>query len=733
MGPLERDRIISLTLYRQLLRWCFALQKEEFPNEIMEHFFPPLLLEAPHEIDPYRMELLYEASINADDPTNASNDAIVVRRALGLLPKRTIYKRRFMTIPIRTVVDIKNCIRAFFRLNNVDLPNVEHDRISYSNLLDYQKKRRNMAFENLKSLNELYSDDLVGLLESRSRHLDREHVQVWLGQVVQHRRERWRGIVIGWDKLQRNHRQKEDVTTLTSLTTKSYEPLHKSESDANGTAVQVKILLDAGDAQTLSTATKWSLTEQSDLIAVTDQQLCRVRNKYSKNIFVSYHPSTGRFLPKPISVYEYPLDTADLDVASLRTIDVESRQLCEDVADGVRTFASQLESIVVETSGDNPTTELLKSFMEKLNLLSTSTYLKLQDQFSLDVPVTKKAALSVHGLMIFSISVLETMMQRRIAVRERHKMLFSVGDVVLHKKYGFRGVVVAWDPVPTVNVTRWDGLRDVQDPMTKPFYQIVPDQQDCIDAFGGERPLRYVCQENLEPCPPDRTLLDVDLDAGWSRDDIAYVAPELVRFKYGADLGDGGNCERCLQALEERINEWKCEARSRAPNDLISKISLANMVRLLQCVDNLEDATVVQEMIKEMRKAHASIELRSKFETSLAALVAGNTKSAHDRYLALVELDPLYADAWSKLATCEFMLGKYKEAERSSLRALEIEPEHYQTMNGLGLVHMEMKEYQEAIDYFRKSLDIDPWSPVAAKLSLCLDMMDAIHDDEIPS
>jgi hemimethylated DNA binding protein len=35
-----------------------------------------------------------------------------------------------------------------------------------------------------------------------------------------------------------------------------------------------------------------------------------------------------------------------------------------------------------------------------------------------------------------------------------------VGQVVRHRLFSYRGVVVGWDKRPTVDVANWEGLRD---------------------------------------------------------------------------------------------------------------------------------------------------------------------------------------------------------------------------------------------------------------------------------
>ena len=77
---------------------------------------------------------------------------------------------------------------------------------------------------------------------------------------------------------------------------------------------------------------------------------------------------------------------------------------------------------------------------------------------------------------------------------------FPVGTPVYHTHFNFRGVVTAWDSQPRFDVTRWDGVQHIDNPMEKPFYTVVPDGNDASQVFGiNEKHPRYVCEDNLVP------------------------------------------------------------------------------------------------------------------------------------------------------------------------------------------------------------------------------------------
>jgi hypothetical protein len=107
---------------------------------------------------------------------------------------------------------------------------------------------------------------------------------------------------------------------------------------------------------------------------------------------------------------------------------------------------------------------------------------------------------------------------------------------------------------PTYEVTHWDGLQHIENPEQYPFYHVIPDPTDTMVAFGGERSWRYVCEENLEPCPRDSRDIDVDLEPEWSFDTTSrsYKPPEELLFKHGGDLEDDGMTARCLEEIKVR-------------------------------------------------------------------------------------------------------------------------------------------------------------------------------------
>lgn len=76
--------------------------------------------------------------------------------------------------------------------------------------------------------------------------------------------------------------------------------------------------------------------------------------------------------------------------------------------------------------------------------------------------------------------------KRRADHADRIGIRFVVGEVLRHKKFGYRGVVIGWDRRPQVDVSDWEGVVGLPSGIKQPFYRVLPDMSDCDEFFGGE-------------------------------------------------------------------------------------------------------------------------------------------------------------------------------------------------------------------------------------------------------
>lgn len=764
-SPLSSDRNrIPRTLYRQLVRWC---REPDIQNVPLGSLLPPIYMRSPDQVDPRRMELLAAmrkaAKAAATTTTNAGKaggeeeEDPIVRRAYGLLPSTAELKPNSMTVPIHSAQSLLSFFRAIFRLNSSSSRETEGDPTP-----QHQKERVSVAFDALKSLNELSSSGGSGsggrgavdrIRRRREAHLNRDGVRFRIGQVVQHRQERWRGVVAGWDRSDSVNVSSgsgstagnatkvpagslsEEFGKRTSLTMKDYSEMASVKNE-----VRYDIIVDEGDLHMMQGDSNWMSVadDGNNLDPVMYTGLMRIRNHQVVEYFDRFDRRTCAFVPNELKAYKYPLDVitdegVHVRAASGPRVTDEERELCDGVVDAVREFARRLDQIIVnEAAISEKQFGLLANTRSRLAGLIEGDILPVRYKLSLDLCPSVSAAQHVRGLHNLCLEIIDVMSSRRTSVDNRPSIKFQLGDIVHHKMYGFRGVVVAWDPKPTVDVTRWDGLQHIDDPMELPFYHVIPDQGDCIEAFGGPRPMRYVCEDNLEMCPGNRRLVEVDLDDEWQRSPSgdSYVPPDELRFKFGELLDDDGVTERCMVRMEEAINSWQLDARLMRNTDdpVTSKLNLATMQELLQIVDSVGDAIAIEDMIKEMRKAHSDLGLRWLLDSGTTALMRGKAEEALAAYHGAIDLDAKYPEAHNKLATCLFMVGRNEESLMHTKKVLELDPTNFQALNGLGLIYYQQGKYEEAIDRFQESTAIDPWSPVSAKLSKSMDLLNLTEE-----
>merc|ERR1719464_375036 len=159
-------------------------------------------------------------------------------------------------------------------------------------------------------------------------------------------------------------------------------------------------------------------------------------------------------------------------------------------------------------------------------------------------------------------------------------------------------------------------------------------------------------------------------------------------------------------------------------NAILDLISMENLFQILKFSENSDTASVITDSLKEIWKAHNDKDIRYKFDTGVNYLLNGKTDIALTIFGEVVNEDPSFAEGWNRASTCEFMFGNLDASMAAAQKTLEIIPNHFQAMNGLGLVYSEKRDLHHAKDYFRKSIELDPWAPVATRLSICLNTIE---------
>lgn len=182
-SSLEKQQILSKTLYKQILKWTARTGNAPFDA------IPPLTL-IPPRVDPVALETLANALSNKRDSddekgeqtTRTNSSSSNLSHLAKSLPANSIIEPNKLIIPISNAADVKHVTKLAYALNNHTLESKED--------LEEIKDRVSLGFDVLKSLNQL-----SGMLELRTaarvEHEDREGVIFHVGQVVQHKSERY--------------------------------------------------------------------------------------------------------------------------------------------------------------------------------------------------------------------------------------------------------------------------------------------------------------------------------------------------------------------------------------------------------------------------------------------------------------------------------------------------------------------------------------------------------------
>ena len=162
------------------------------------------------------------------------------------------------------------------------------------------------------------------------------------------------------------------------------------------------------------------------------------------------------------------------------------------------------------------------------------------------------------------------------------------------------------------------------------------------------------------------------------------------------------------------------------------EFSIENLHILLKHTENLNEAFIVEESIKEIWKVHKDEDMRWSLEDANAALLRGDKSSSLTYLDEIVQKDSSYFEAWNKKSTCHYLLGDTNMSIETAHMAKSYNANHFQALSGLGLVHYDATRYKSAAKFFRESLSIDPWSPVSSRLLLCLDILEKLdlHENE---
>ncbi|KAK9814029.1 hypothetical protein WJX73_009611 [Symbiochloris irregularis] len=158
---------------------------------------------------------------------------------------------------------------------------------------------------------------------------------------------------------------------------------------------------------------------------------------------------------------------------------------------------------------------------------------------------------------------LQQLQQERARNACREGVEYSIGQVFRHKQHRYKGTIFGWDRTCERDqawAQTWGVQRD------QPFYEVLPDEDDCTRLFGSARGSKYVAQENVEVVKGERVLHRA-LDAyfsGFSKElgrympnhRLEYVYPDLYE---ADDLEPVGQDSNLLKAADDALQARAAE------------------------------------------------------------------------------------------------------------------------------------------------------------------------------
>ncbi|MEH6404660.1 MAG: tetratricopeptide repeat protein [Sneathiella sp.] len=124
--------------------------------------------------------------------------------------------------------------------------------------------------------------------------------------------------------------------------------------------------------------------------------------------------------------------------------------------------------------------------------------------------------------------------------------------------------------------------------------------------------------------------------------------------------------------------------------------------------NNSVDAQVIEQSIWEIWLASGSDTVDLLMFQAVQQMMRGGLKQAAYLFSAIIEMDPLYAEAWNKRATVRFLVGDLKGSIEDVSRTLELEQRHFGALAGLGHIYERLEQQDKALQAFEKAIELNP-------------------------
>ena len=122
----------------------------------------------------------------------------------------------------------------------------------------------------------------------------------------------------------------------------------------------------------------------------------------------------------------------------------------------------------------------------------------------------------------------------------------------------------------------------------------------------------------------------------------------------------------------------------------------------------VRDADEIEAMVWALWTDHADTDASNRMDAAMEAMVEQRFDEAEELLESLTRDFPEWAEAWNKLATLHFIVGRIDESVAAIARTLALEPRHFGAICGFGQICLKQGDEATALAAFEEALRIHP-------------------------
>lgn len=244
-----------------------------------------------------------------------------------------------------------------------------------------------------------------------------------------------------------------------------------------------------------------------------------------------------------------------------------------------------------------------------------------------------------------------------------------------------------------------------RDPATDIAESVYPVAAACVEKAGLPSPFQGVTDEEAATVAPVYAAIDellVEL--------FTYLRGSLAQTRVLDGQARRSKKESAETVSEENITGGVAQIPATDMTDMTAAaavpsiddaasappaplVSMRDLLLLLKYARTQEHALYVESLLWLTWLAHASPEVCMLMRLSISHAKRGQMEEAIEVVSRVIELDPLFAEAYNKRASYHHMLKGYEDCIINANSSMEIFPDHVGALSGLGLCYEQQGKY----------------------------------------